>query len=411
MNDLQTAPAANGTAPSLGERVRSLRLPERTEARGEKATSPWLPWALCLLLAGCSSSLLVRAAFLKPAGPDTPAPAAAASGGEKSPGAQSATPTAPKADPEPKEGETVLEDKGYFTPAHQISVSPIGVNGRIRELYVQEGKYFKAGETLAVIDSSEFEFQRDECIANAARNKAERERLLDPNLSEEKGQAKARLSRAQAELEAAELEYDRVNSLYSRGVVAKKEYDDARMTRDSRHQQVQELKEAQKLSLREAHPKLIAAAEAEARACAARLNLAEWRVGNCTIKAPVDGWVLSKKAEIGNLINAAFFSGSTSLCEMADLTDLEVTLDIQERDIRKVKEGGPVRIRPDAWPDRVYEGKVDRIMPIADRSKGSVEVRVKVLPRERLREEEGRYLKPNLKAVVTFLADKPAKDK
>jgi HlyD family secretion protein len=85
---------------------------------------------------------------------------------------------------------------------------------------------------------------------------------------------------------------------------------------------------------------------------------------------------------------------------MADLSDLEVDLKIQERDISKVFQGQKCKIRAEAWPDRVYDGYVSRLMPIADRSQGALPVRVKVnVPAA----EEGVYLKPEMGAIVSFL--------
>jgi hypothetical protein len=85
---------------------------------------------------------------------------------------------------------------------------------------------------------------------------------------------------------------------------------------------------------------------------------------------------------------------------MADLSDLEVELDITERDVGKVQKGMPCRIRAEAFPDRNYGGYVDRLMPIANRAKGAVPVRVKIkVPKE----EEGVYLKPEMGAIVAFL--------
>jgi len=85
---------------------------------------------------------------------------------------------------------------------------------------------------------------------------------------------------------------------------------------------------------------------------------------------------------------------------MADLSDLEVDLNIQERDISVVKVGQKCRVRAEAYSDRIYEGHVDRLMPIADRAKGAIPVRVKIrIPPE----EEGVYLKPEMGAIVTFL--------
>ena len=95
------------------------------------------------------------------------------------------------------------------------------------------------------------------------------------------------------------------------------------------------------------------------------------------------------------------FNGSFSLCDMADLSDLEVDLSIQERnDLSRVYKGQKCKVRAEAFPDREYEGVVSRLMPIADRAKGAVPVRVKLtVPSD----EEGVYLKPEMSAVVSFL--------
>jgi HlyD family secretion protein len=94
--------------------------------------------------------------------------------------------------------------------------------------------------------------------------------------------------------------------------------------------------------------------------------------------------------------------GSYSLCEMADLSNLEVDLNIQERDIKKIFQGQKCKLYAEAWRDRIYDGYVSRIMPAAVQSQGAVPVRVKIsVPAE----EEGVYLKPNMGAVVTFLKD------
>jgi len=84
---------------------------------------------------------------------------------------------------------------------------------------------------------------------------------------------------------------------------------------------------------------------------------------------------------------------------MADLSDMEVDLAIAERDIAKVFAGQKCIVKPEAFPDRTYSGRVSRIMPTADRSRSAVPVRVKIdIPRE----EEGKYLRPEMGAVVTF---------
>ena len=124
--------------------------------------------------------------------------------------------------------------------------------------------------------------------------------------------------------------------------------------------------------------KKVAAAEAEVRQAEADLVKARWRLDNCKIRAPIDGTILKKNAEEGNLVNPIAMNGSFSLCDLADLSDLEVELTIEERDISKVAPGQKCKIRTDAYPDRIYEGVVSRLMPIADRNKAAIPVRVKV---------------------------------
>jgi multidrug resistance efflux pump len=144
----------------------------------------------------------------------------------------------------------------------------------------------------------------------------------------------------------------------------------------------------------------VEAARAEVQQVQADLDRAQWRIGNCTIRAPISGTILRKNSEEGNIVNPVAFNGSYSVCEMADLSNLEIELKILEADIKKVRVGQRCVVTADAWPDRKYEGRVDRLMPIADRAQGAIPTRVKVrVPAD----EEGVYLKPEMSAVVTFL--------
>src|SRR5262249_22709892 len=112
--------------------------------------------------------------------------------------------------------------------------------------------------------------------------------------------------------------------------------------------------------------------------------------------------------EEGNVINQLSLNLKGSICDMADLSDIEVDLTIQERDVAKVYKGQRCRIRSEAFQDRIYNGFVSRLMPIGDRAKGAVPVRVKVdVPKE----EQGQYLKPDMGVIVSFFKDDKKEDK
>jgi multidrug resistance efflux pump len=149
-------------------------------------------------------------------------------------------------------------------------------------------------------------------------------------------------------------------------------------------------------------------ARAKLKLAQADLVEADRQLTFCDIRAPVTGTILTKKAEKGNYISPGGFNVSSSLCEMADLADLEIELDIQERDIARVKAGQKCIVMPEAFarddefkskhPDG-YEAVVDRLMPIANRGKGAIPVRVKLkVPKD----EEGVYLKPDMGVIVQF---------
>ena len=125
-------------------------------------------------------------------------------------------------------------------------------------------------------------------------------------------------------------------------------------------------------------------------------------------RGPDLGTILKKNAEIGNLVNPIAFAGSTSLCEMADLSKLEIEVSVQERDLHLVHDGQDCQVWAEAFPNHKYTGRA-RLMPIADRGKGAVWVRVEVLDIPAA--EEGVYLKPDMGAMVIFWKDAEAASK
>jgi multidrug resistance efflux pump len=384
---------------SLRDRVQSLRLPARVDGTGRAGRTAWLPWALCLLLAACTASLAARVYTAHPA------PVGAA-GAAPAPTKETGTPGTPAPAGEqrataPAAGSVALEAKGYVIPAHQIQVSPIEVSGLIKELYIEEGKRFKKNDILAVLDRTSFEADVADARASLASAEQRYLELERGYRKEEKEQAHAEMKETEEQLRQATADYRRATELRGTGGLSAQDFDQAEAQFRMLTQRANRLRKALELIEMGPREERIAAARADVEVTKARLRKAEWRLENCTIRAPVDGTILTKKAELGNLVNPlAFGATSGSVCEMADLSDLEVELDITERDVAKVAKGMPCKIRAEAYPDRIYDGTVDRLMPIANRAKGAVPVRVKVrVPKD----EEGVFLKPEMGAVVSFL--------
>ena len=383
---------SSAAAASLKDRVKSLRLPPpgQSSSGGSK-----LPWVLVLALSGAVADLLVvgnpfDAPF--PASSTTTSPAAAAST-ESSPATPQAT-SAPAAGP-------VVESKGYIIPEQQILVSP-QVSGRILELNFEAGQRIDRGFVLAVLDNTEYqaEFERVNGLLEAAReNLAE---LREGSRPDEIKQVKADMAETETNLEQAERDYKRAKDLVKNGFGNKQDLETAESQFLMMKKRVDKLAATAQLMVDGPRPERKKAAEAQVRQAEAELRRAKWRLDNCIIVAPISGTVLKKNAELGNLVNPVAFNGSFSLCDMADLSKLEVELSIQEREISKIKKGQRCRVQPEAYMDRYYDGVVSRLMPIADRAKGAVPVRVRLkVPAD----EEGQFLRPEMGAIVKFYSD------
>lgn len=382
----------------LADQVRSLRLPPPEAPRGGGGKFAWL---LCLAFAASSLWLYWQWQTARKALADAGASPATNPGDPSSSDSSASTSTTPA--PNARAGDIALENRGYVTPAHQVLVSP-QVSGRIMKLNLEEGRRVAKGEVLAEIDRTEYEADLARAKATLALAEQHLLELERGNRPEEIEQARAELEEFIAQVSQLEVEYGRNAQLVKTKVVSPQEFEISESKYRAMQRRVEKMRYAFKLMEEGPRVERIDSARAEVEQARAELKKAQWRLDNCTVVAPISGTILKKNAEEGNLINPIAFNGSFSFCELADLSDLEISLDIQERDIAQVFQGQACRVRPaEAYPDRVYDGVVSRLMPIADRAKGSIQVRVRVrVPSD----EEGIYLKPEMSAKVSFLQPK-----
>jgi HlyD family secretion protein len=382
----------NGT-PSLSDRVKELRLTGKLDGGvgGKVAGTSWLPWMLCFFLAIGWAGYGIKWYRSAPAkqndlsGEAAPDTSAAKGGSTAAAGSFDAV---------------TLEVKGYLIPTQNISISPIDVAGRVVKLNVEEGTRVQKGGILAELDSTPYEAQLAETKAQVAAALARLAELKAGSRPEEIAQALAELDDAKAQLDQFKREWLRFESQKTLSITTR-EYEQAQANYLSGVKRVEARQKAYDLAKLGPRQERIDAGQAEYEATLARLRQSQWRLDNCTIRSPVTGVILTKKAEVGSLLNPVVGGVSTNLCDIADLRKLEVDLEVQERDIAKVRVFQACKIKPDAFPERTYEGYVERLMPIANRAKSVVPVRIKVVPHED--EEQGQYLKPEMSVTVTFV--------
>lgn len=381
MSSPTSAPAAPSTNGELINRVQQLRLDDQLgRGAGGGGRGWWLPWVLCALLAVAWVGVGVR--YYRGAGANGPgASAGTGPSGETNPATQKGS-----GQPTTAPGELLLHLKGTVTPSLEIKLSPDDVSGVVEKIDFREGDRVRAGKVLAWIRKDRYQHDLNSAAASllAAEAQADQARTAV-------GAARSRVAKAEATLTRMILDLERARN---NTVTSKAALDEAEANK-----KIAEAEKGVAESDVQTAAAALAAAEAQAKVSHARLEEARRLLANCDVKAPIDGTILTKSADRGVLVSPMSFNVASGICSMADLSKLEVEIDVPERQHTRIRPGLDCVVQADADPSRVYRGVLDRVMPIADDTKNVVKVRVKVFLHRG--EEPGSFLKPKMSVVGT----------
>jgi HlyD family secretion protein len=255
----------------------------------------------------------------------------------------------------------------------------------------------QAGQVLVRLEDNEFRAQVNQANANLAAAQARLDQLRTGSRPQEKFRDRAAVLQAEANMKSAEADYQRSERLYRDGVVSKAELDNALARRDTAAALLEAARQSSAMTDLGPRAEEIRAAEAQVQQMKAALDYAQTQLAATEIKAPVSGTVLQRIVERGEMVSPSAFGGSgarTSVVDLADLTDLQIELDISQADFSRLKMGQRAEITPEAYPNLRYSGFIEEI-----RAKSTVQVKVKV-------ENPNEQLRPEMNARVNFLSDK-----
>jgi HlyD family secretion protein len=296
-------------------------------------------------------------------------------------------------------GTSILSATGYVVAHHKIAVGA-KVMGRVAWIGVEKGDLVQEGQVLVRLEDFEFRAQVNQARANLSSAQARFDQLRTGSRPQEKMRDKAAVLQAEARLRTAEAEYQRTERLHREGVASKSELDRALSERDTAAALVEAAKQSSTMTDIGPRPEEIRAAEAEVQ----QMKAAQTQMAATDIKAPVSGTVLERIVERGEMVSPSAFGGSgarTSVVDLADLTDLQVELDISQTDFSRLQMGQKAEIIPEAYPNLKYTGYIAEIAPEANRAKSTIQVKVKV-------ENPDQQLRPEMNARVNFIADDSA---
>ena len=245
----------------------------------------------------------------------------------------------------------ILNASGYVVAQRKAAVASKGT-GKLIYLGVVEGDQVRKNQIIARLEDNDIRAQFD--------------------------QAKANLKLAEADLKDAENYFKRQQELLSKKLISQQEYE----TAEARYNRTL----------------------ASIDLAKAQVTGAEVAMENTLIRSPFDGTVLTKNADVGEIVSpfGASINSRAAVVTMADMTSLQVEADVSESNIEKIKLNQECEIFLDAYPEIMYPGFVAKIVPTADRSKATVLVKVG------FKEYDSRVL-PEMSAKVTFLSPKTDK--
>jgi RND family efflux transporter MFP subunit len=264
----------------------------------------------------------------------------------------------------------VLNASGYVTPRRRATIAA-KITGRVTGVFFDEGTRVTDGQLLATLDDSDARRALDSAKADRDSTQAA---ILD----------------YQVQLKNAEIEYGRTQQLVKDGVSTQQALDSAVMTADSLRAK-------------------IALAKQQVVAADARIREQQQAVDNCTIRAPFAGIVVSKDAQVGEMVSPISAGGGftrTGISTIVDLHSNEFEVDVSEAYIARVFDGQAVNAVLDAYPDWTIPAKVRTVIPTADRQKATVKVRISITEPDHKKlydpAKDPRIL-PDMGVKVTFL--------
>ncbi len=260
---------------------------------------------------------------------------------------------------------SVLDASGYVVARRQATVSS-KVTGKMTELDIEEGDHVKAGQIIAKLDDSNIR-------AAVAESNAQLE------------YAKAGLAETEVNLANAQRDYDRQSALLKDHYVSQAAFDTSRTALDALRAQ-------------------LATQRTNIQVAERALQVADRNLDDMTVRAPFSGVVTVKAAQPGEIVSPISAGGGftrTGIGTIVDMDSLEIQVDVNENFINRVKPNQPVSAKLNAYPDWVIPAHVLAVIPTADRSKGTVTVRIA------LDAKDPRIL-PEMGARVAFLEDAAA---
>jgi len=267
---------------------------------------------------------------------------------------------------------------GDVLPLMQVDLLP-KVSGYLERIDVHIGDIVKQGQVIAQIDRTDFLQKVREIEAKVAQARAQLSELETGTRTEELRQAEEAVKQAQSRFENAKMQRERIEALYKREVISKKERDIADMDFTVAEAQLASSQQNLKLLREGARQEVREGSQAKLREMEAILEQERTRLQNAKIVAPFRGEISRKYVDAGALVSA-----STPLVSLVHTETLKIVANVLEKDIPLLRAGMNAKIRTESYPERVFEGRVEKVNSALDLPTRTLQVEIYISNLDRL---------------------------
>ena len=284
---------------------------------------------------------------------------------------------------------------GDISPLMQVDLFP-KVSGYLERIFVQIGDSVRQGQVIAQIDRAEFVQKVKEVEAKLAQVRAAADEIEAGTRSEDIRQAEEAVKQAQSRFDNAKTTRERMEALYNRQIISKKDFDNADTECAVCEAQLSSNKERLKQLREGARREVLEGSRAKVQEMEAILAQEQIRLQNTQIIAPFAGEIVRKNVDSGALI-----SPSTPVVTLIHLETLKVVANVLEKDVALIKPGMRAKILTEAYPEKPFEGKVVRINKALDLATRTLQAEINF-------PNPGHLLKPGMYAKLEMiLSEKP----
>ncbi len=239
---------------------------------------------------------------------------------------------------------TIIETvsaSGKIQPEVEVKISP-DVSGEVVELNIKEGDKVKKGDLLAKIKPDIYESNYEQMQAALNSQKAN------------EANAKARLAQVKSQYINAKLTFDRNEALFKQNAISQSDFDAAKTAFDVAREEVTAAEEQYN------------AAQYNVQSTNASVKEARENLAKTNIYSPVDGTISKLNVELGERVVGTTQFAGTEIMRIANLNEMEVSVDVNENDIVRVKLNDTALIEVDAYQNRKFKGIVTEIANSAE---------------------------------------------